>query len=190
MTTFMTGFPGFLGSALLPRILRRTDGNAVCLVQSKFAAGAQRRVDELCADDPALQGRIQLVEGDITKPGLGLDPAVLDGVTEAWHLAAIYDLAVAHDVATRVNVDGTRNVLDALERHSTMTRLHYFSTCYVSGRYAGPFAEDDLDVGAPFNNYYEATKHLAEADVRRADGRRDARHDLPSVDRHRRLDHR
>ena len=53
MTTFMTGFPGFLGSALLPRILRRTDGNAVCLVQSKFAAGAQRRVDELCADDPA-----------------------------------------------------------------------------------------------------------------------------------------
>ena len=167
MTTFMTGFPGFLGSALLPRILRRTDGNAVCLVQSKFAAGAQRRVDELCADDPALRRRIQLVEGDITKPGLGLDPAVLDGVTEAWHLAAIYDLAVAHDVATRVNVDGTRNVLDALERHSTMTRLHYFSTCYVSGRYAGPFAEDDLDVGAPFNNYYEATKHLAEADVRR-----------------------
>ena len=47
----------FLGSALLPRILRRTDGNAVCLVQSKFAAGAQRRVDELCADDPALQTR-------------------------------------------------------------------------------------------------------------------------------------
>ena len=67
----------------------------------------------------------------------------------------------------RTNVEGTRNVLDALERHSTMTRLHYFSTCYVSGRYAGPFAEDDLDVGAPFNNYYEATKHLAEADVRR-----------------------
>jgi nucleoside-diphosphate-sugar epimerase len=70
-------------------------------------------------------------------------------------------------VAFRVNVEGTRNVLDALERCPGLTRLHYFSTCYVSGRYAGPFGEDDLEVGAPFNNYYEETKHLAEADVRR-----------------------
>lgn len=167
MTVFMTGFPGFLGSALLPRILRRTDGTATCLVQSKFAAVAERRVAELCAADASLQGRIRLVEGDVTQPGLGLDAAVLDGVTEAWHLAAIYDLAVARDVGVRANVDGTRNVLDALEQCSTMTRLQYFSTCYVSGRFAGPFGEDDLEVGAPFNNYYEETKHLAEVEVRR-----------------------
>lgn len=167
MTVFMTGFPGFLGSALLPRILRRTEGNALCLVQSKFAAVAQRRVAELCAADAALEGRIRLVEGDITRPGLGLDARVLEGVSEAWHLAAIYDLAVARDVAFRVNVDGTQNVLDALEQCPTMTRLHYFSTCYVSGRFAGPFGEDDLEVGAPFNNYYEETKHLAEVEVRR-----------------------
>lgn len=57
--------------------------------------------------------------------------------------------------------------MDALERRANLTRLHYFSTCYVSGRYAGPFSEDDLEVGAPFNNYYEETKHLAEVDVRR-----------------------
>lgn len=167
MTVFMTGFPGFLGSALLPRILRRTQGRAVCLVQSKFAAAAHARVAELCAVDPFLEGRIQLVEGDITQPGLGLDPTALDGVTEAWHLAAIYDLAVARDVGVKVNVEGTRNVLDALEQCSTLTRLHYFSTCYVSGRFAGPFGEDDLEVGAPFNNYYEETKHLAEVEVRR-----------------------
>jgi nucleoside-diphosphate-sugar epimerase len=73
---------------------------------------------------------------------------------------------VTRELGVRVNVDGTRNVLDALERCSTLTRLHYFSTCYVNGRYTGPFSEDDLEVGAPFNNYYEETKHLAEADVR------------------------
>lgn len=167
MTVFLTGFPGFLGSALLPRILRRSEGTATCLVQSKFAAAAERRVAELCTVDASLQGRIRLVEGDITRPGLGLDAAVLNGVTEAWHLAAIYDLGVARDVGVRVNVEGTRNVLDALQRGSTMTRLHYFSTCYVSGRFAGPFGEDDLEVGAPFNNYYEETKHLAEVEVRR-----------------------
>lgn len=167
MTVLMTGFPGFLGSALLPGILQRTDSVALCLVQPKFLALAQRRVTQLSAYEPALDGRIQLVEGDITRPGLGLGAGVLDEVTEAWHLAAVYDLAVTREVAMRVNVDGTGHVLDALERCPQLTRLHYFSTCYVSGRYAGPFGEDDLDVGAPFNGYYEETKHLAEADVRR-----------------------
>lgn len=167
MTVSMTGFPGFLGSTLLPRILKRTDGAAICLVQSKFAALAQQRVTELGAAEPSLQGRIQVVEGDITRPGLGLGAEALHEVTEAWHLAAVYDLAVAREPATRVNVDGTRNVLDALEHCPGLTRLHYFSTCYVSGRYAGVFGEDDLEVGAPFNNYYEETKHLAEVAVRR-----------------------
>lgn len=167
MTVLMTGFPGFLGSALLPSILKRVDGSAICLVQPKFATLAERRVAKLGTADPFLEGRIQVVEGDITRPGLGLAAGALTGVTEAWHLAAAYDLTVGRDVALRVNVDGTRNVLDALERCPMLTRLHYFSTCYVSGRYAGAFGEDDLDVGAPFNNYYEETKNLAESDVRR-----------------------
>jgi dTDP-4-dehydrorhamnose reductase len=65
-----------------------------------------------------------------------------------------------------------------------MQNVQYLSTCYVSGRYAGPFSEDDLEVGAPFNNFYEETKHLAEADVR-ADRRGVARHDLPPINRRR-----
>jgi hypothetical protein len=125
MTVLMTGFPGFLGSALLPHILRRTDGAATCLVQSKFAALAMQRVTELSTADPAMQGRIQVVEGDITQPGLGLGADALDEVTEAWHLAAVYDLAVSREAAVRINVDGTRNVLDALERCPRLTRLHF-----------------------------------------------------------------
>jgi thioester reductase-like protein len=163
----MTGFPGFLGRALLPGILRRTGSDALCLVQSKYAGLAAQRVEELAVADASLKGRIQLIEGDITQPGLGLNRDGLQGVTEAWHLAAIYDLAVERQLAVRVNVEGTRYVLDTLERCPNLQRLHYFSTCYVSGRYAGPFGEDDLEVGAPFNNYYEETKHYAEAEIRR-----------------------
>jgi len=167
----MTGFPGFLGSALLPRILCRTGADAVCLVQPKFAALARRRAEELVDAEPALRGRIALVEGDITRPGLGLQPADLDrvtaGTTELWHLAAVYDLAVGRELGMRVNVEGTRNVLDVAERCHGLRRLQYFSTCYVSGRYTGPFGEDDLQVGARFNNFYEETKHLAEVEVRR-----------------------
>jgi thioester reductase-like protein len=168
MTVLMTGFPGFLASALLPGILRRTGGGATCLVQPKYADLAARRAEELAAADASLAGRVQLVEGDITKPGLGLNGrGGLDEVTEVWHLAAVYDLAVERELAVRVNVEGTRNVLDTITGCPGLERLHYFSTCYVSGRYAGPFGEDDLEVGAPFNNYYEETKHDAEAEVHR-----------------------
>ncbi len=165
MTVLMTGFPGFLGSALLPRILQRTDTGALCLVQQKFVALAEQRVEQLTVAEPALQGRIQVVEGDITHAGLGIGVDALNDVTEAWHLAAVYDLAVSREVGHRINVEGTANVLDAVQRAPKLTRLHYFSTCYVSGRYSGEFGEDDLEVGAPFNNYYEETKHLAELEV-------------------------
>lgn len=167
-TVFFTGFPGFLGSELLPRVLKRSPGDtATCLVQGKFAAMAQKRADELIARDPSLEGRIKLVEGDITTAGLGLDdPAKLASeITELWHLAAVYDLSVSREVGMRINVDGTRNVLDFAESASSTPRVQYVSTCYVSGRYAGPYAETDLDKGQSFNNFYEETKFLAEVDV-------------------------
>jgi thioester reductase-like protein len=56
-------------------------------------------------------------------------------------------------------------VLDLAEQTRALTRFQYVSTCYVSGRWTGPYAEDDLDVGQVFNNFYEETKFLAEAEV-------------------------
>ena len=174
MTIFMTGFPGFLGSALLPRIMARTGEEAVCLVQPKYRHAAEIRVKELVAADESLEGRVRLVDGEITVAGLGLSDSdassMWSSTTEIWHLAALYDLTVEPELATRVNVDGTRNVLDVAARCEQLRRFHYFSTCVVSGRYPGPFAEDDLEVGAPFHNHYESTKHLAEAEVRRRMG--------------------
>src|SRR5207247_6389267 len=83
---------------------------------------------------------------------------------------AIYDLSVSRDAGMRVNVDGTRHVLDFAERCPSLQRFHYVSTCYVSGRHHGVFGEDDLDVGQRFNNFYEETKFLAEVEVRRRSG--------------------
>jgi thioester reductase-like protein len=168
-TIFFTGFPGFLGVELLPRVLaRRREERAVCLVQPKFAALARAKADALVAKDPALGGRIVLVEGDITRRGLGLDDAdaIATDVVELWHLAAVYDLAVPREVGMKVNVEGTRNVLDFAERCPNLSRFQYVSTCYVSGRHAGIYTEGDLEKGQAFNNFYEETKYLAEVDVR------------------------
>jgi len=168
----MTGFPGFLGSALLPRLLaRRTHARALALVQSQHVETARRRIAEIESAHPHAPGRIDLVEGDITVPGLGLAEAPhdeLDAISEVWHLAAVYDLAVPTALAQRVNVEGTANVLEFCRSLPHLARLHYVSTCYVSGRYDGVFAEDDLDRGQPFRNHYESTKFDAELAVRKA----------------------
>ncbi len=180
-TIFLTGFPGFLGSALLPRILARSENShALCLIQAKFAEESRLKVEAILAEQPELAGRIELIEGDITAPdlGLGRDPAATDelrhSIGEIYHLAAIYDLSVARRVGMRINVDGTRHMLDFAENCPELTRFHYVSTCYVSGTHPGIFTEADLDKGQEFNNYYEETKYLAEVDVqeRMAHGRR------------------
>ena len=161
---FFTGFPGFLGTELLPRILSRTDDYALCLVQPKFRALADERARQLAAARPELGGRIRLIEGDLTA---ALDHIPAQDIRELWHLAAVYDLSVSREVGMRVNVTGTQRVLDLAERAPRLERLHYISTCYVSGRYEGRFTEDDLEKGQVFNNYYEETKQLAEIEVRR-----------------------
>lgn len=168
----MTGFPGFLGAALLPRLLDRRDGwRAVCLVQPQHLGTAARRLDELVRDHPRLDGRVTLVEGDITLPGLGVgetERSALSDVQEVWHLAAVYDLAVGRELAQRVNVDGTAHVLDFCRSRATFSRLQYVSTCYVSGAYDGEFREEMLEEGQRFRNHYEETKFEAERLVREA----------------------
>lgn len=168
----MTGFPGFLGSALLPRLLARREGDeAFCLVQTRHLHLARERVADIEAAHPHTADRVRLVEGDITLPDLGVDPAfagLLEDVDEVWHLAAVYDLTVDEAVARRVNVEGTANVLDFCATRPTLQRLHYVSTCYVSGRYEGEFTEDALEEGQSFLNHYESTKFDAEVLVRAA----------------------
>lgn len=166
---FFTGFPGFLGSELLPRVLDRSpEHRAVCLVQSKFMGPSRSRVEEIEQAFPHLRGRIELAIGDITAAGLGLEDVsrISTETREIFHLAAVYDLGVPRELAVRVNVEGTRNVLDFAQDCPALHRLQYVSTCYVSGRYNGCFSEDDLDKGQAFNNAYEETKYLAEKELR------------------------
>ena len=169
-SVFMTGFPGFIGSQLVQRRLERCpeDMRINCLIQPAYRPQAEARVTEILHEVGCPETRLQLVEGDITQPDLGLGEryaALSEDTTEIFHLAAAYDLGVKRELALRVNVDGTRHVLEFASACPNLKRFHHASTCYVSGRHAGSFSEHDLDRGQTFNNYYEETKFLAEVDV-------------------------
>jgi thioester reductase-like protein len=172
MTTFFTGFPGFLGSALVERLVADAPGTSdlTCLVQPQYLGLAEERAASIEADHAA-EGAIELVSGDIVEADLGLGDQygpIQAATTDAYHLAAVYDLGVDRELAAKVNVDGTRHVLKFLEGAPELDRLHHVSTCYVSGRYDGLFGPSDLLVGQAFNNHYEATKFQAEVAVRTA----------------------
>ena len=121
--------------------------------------------------------RIEVLEGDIGERGLGIAADRLDSlrseVTIAYHLAAIYDLAVPLDTAQRVNVDGTGNVLEVCAGCKKLERLNYVSTAYVAGDRKGVVYEHELALGQGFKNHYESTKFQAELWVR------DAMDDVP-----------
>ena len=121
--------------------------------------------------DPKAKFQAKGVEGDITKPSLGLaDDDAQRARAETgtvFHLAAAYDLAVDYDIAQRVNVQGTRNVNEFAKSIPNLRRYHYVSTCYVAGRRTGLIREDELEHSAGFRNHYEESKYLAELSVHR-----------------------
>jgi thioester reductase-like protein len=165
-----TGFPGFIGARLLPRLLElHKKATFQCLVQKRFLDAAHASVRQIEKAHPHTRGRIDLVVGDITEKGLGIDKAdaraLQSKLVGAYHLAAVYDLTVAAELGHKINVLGTRHVLEFLGHAKHFERLHYVSTAYVSGRATGVFRETDLECGQGFKNHYEATKYQAEVDV-------------------------
>ena len=57
-----TGFPGFIGARLIPRLLElKPDSVFHCLVQEKFLDLARRSVEQLAGTHPGTEGRIELV---------------------------------------------------------------------------------------------------------------------------------
>jgi thioester reductase-like protein len=167
MSSLLTGFPGFIGKRLVRHLLDNDPRESiVALVEPRMLQAAAQAAAEIDAE------RIEIVAGDIAQRGLGLDPAEWDRLTgevrRVYHLAAIYDLAVPEELAQRVNVDGTGNVLEFCLAVKKLERHVYISTAYVAGWRSGVVYEHELVMGQAFKNHYESTKFQAEVWVREA----------------------
>jgi thioester reductase-like protein len=163
---FFTGFPGFIGSRLVARLLKDDpDVRVAALVEGKMAGRAREAAAKIDGGD-----RIDVLPGDIAKIDLGLPEDDRERLraetTVAYHLAAIYNLAVPLGIAEQVNVAGTGNVLQLLRNCERLERFNYVSTAYVAGDRNGVVFEHELVMGQGFKNYYESTKFQAEVWVR------------------------
>ena len=165
----ITGFPGFIARRLVAKLLADDPKLRItAIVEARMAEPARRAAD-------AIDGkRIELLSGDIGDRRLGLDDAdylrLAGEVSVVHHLAAIYDLSVPLELAQRVNVEGTGNVLEFCKACKDLTSLQYVSTAYVAGQRTGVVYEHELLMGQRFKNHYESTKFQAEVWVReRAD---------------------
>lgn len=175
---FLTGATGFIGMEVLVRYLERGSRPVTCLVRAESDAAARERLDnilnELVANGAELfEHRIEAVAGELTEPGLGLSPAtrkrLAKEITTIIHCAANVSFDQDLEDARRINVGGTRRMLDfatLVQEHGRLDRYAQISTAYVAGTHTGRFTEDDLDVGQGFRNTYEQSKFESETMIR------------------------
>lgn len=167
-TLFITGFPGFIAERLVER-LAAAHTHLFLLVQPEFVKRSVRVVERIAETTGVPVENFAIFEGDITLPELGLtaeDAGILrEAVTDVFHLAAIYDLAVSREAALKVNLEGTKNVNSLVASLPNLIRYNYVSTCYVAGKRQGVIREDELVHDAGFRNFYEESKYLAECEV-------------------------
>lgn len=168
MRVVITGGAGFVGRKLAARFL--AEGEAV------GPDGARGRLDELVLFDmaepvPALapDKRLKLVTGDIADRAT-VEALITPATTTVIHLAAVVS-AVAEadlDLGLRVNLDGTRTVLEACRKLERPPRVLFASSLAVYGG-EPPLSVDEHTPPAPRTSYgaQKAAGELLVADYSR-----------------------
>lgn len=152
MKVLLTGALGNIGFATLAALLE--EGHDVVALDIE-----SRRARKLAS---GLSGRVQVLWGDITNPE-SLTTA-LDGVDAVVHLAAIIPPFTDRmpDLARRVNVDATRNLIAQMEASSTAKRLVFASSVGVCGEVQD--REPPLLVASPAAPTDEYGRHKVECE--------------------------
>jgi nucleoside-diphosphate-sugar epimerase len=144
----VTGATGFLGGRTA-RLLRGEGHSTLALVRSGSDA---TRVGDLES-----QG-VEIARGDITDRA-SVDRA-MNGVDAVIHCAAWYELGVRDEARMeRINVGGTRNVLEAAVARGV--RVVHTSSVAALGPTGGKLADETLPHSGEFGSAYDRTKHSA-----------------------------
>ena len=153
MTALVTGATGFVGAAVVRRLLARGETVRVMV----RASSDRRNIAEL---------PVETVEGDLNDPTTL--PAVLAGCRSLYHVAADYRLWIPEPAAMyRANVDGTCALIRSAMA-ADIERIVYTSSVAVLGRTPdGRPADEETPVTLDdMIGHYKRSKFLAEEAVR------------------------
>lgn len=181
-TAIITGGTGFLGSHFLLNFIESHISHAYAVVRgssdldrrnrlrvaleiANLSYLRRRNVDNIIA-------RIDVVEGDIRLPFLGLDAATLTQIAsgevgELWHFAASLNYEERRRTEIEeANVAGTENVI-GLASNVGAARLYHCSTAYTCGMAEGSIHAEYHSPNRSFANAYEQSKCLGEELLRK-----------------------
>lgn len=146
---FVTGATGFIGGEVVKQLVGR--GHQVAAL-----------VRTLEGTELLTTLGVKLHVGDITnRATLGLPMIGVDGV---FHLAAWYEIGPRNPLAEQVNVEGTRNVLEAMCERGVAKGV-YASTVAVLGDTGGELVDETFPSRGPGLTEYDRTKWKAHYEV-------------------------
>lgn len=161
MGYFVTGATGFVGGRLVQELLANRKGTIYCLVRD----GSQEKLDAKIKAWGTTKRRVVPIVGDLGTKGLGLSKEDLarlsKDVEHVFHLAAIYDITASEESQRVANIDGTRHVVQVVNKIKPKL-FHHTSSIAAGGQYDGWFDEKMLDEATGLDNPYFATKHHSE----------------------------
>lgn len=158
----LIGVTGFIGKVWLANVLMDLPeiGHIYLLIRRQKSNPAQRRFEKLVEESPVfdvlfaryghkllqfINERVQVVEGDVSQPGLGLDSEVAAMLRSNLDLvinsSGLTDFNPDLRDALSSNVDAALNVLQFV-RESDHAGLLHLSTCYAVGRCDGRVSEE------------------------------------------------
>jgi len=158
----LIGVTGFIGKVWLVDLLEQIPniGRITLLIRRNRTTSAQRRFEKIVEDSPTLdtlherygrklgaflKGKIEVVEGDVSQAGLGLDEATQGRLAKSLDLivnsAGLTDFNPDLREALSSNVDSALNLVEFLRRCSHAGLMH-LSTCYVTGMRDGRVTEE------------------------------------------------
>jgi long-chain acyl-CoA synthetase len=198
----LVGVTGFIGKVWLVDLLENVSSIAkiTLLIRRNRTTSAQRRFEKIIEESPAfdtlqerhgrqlgafLREKVEVVEGDVSQHGLGLDEATQARLAKSLDLivnsAGLTDFNPDLREALASNVDSAVHLL-AFLRKCNHAGLMHLSTCYVVGMRDGRVAEELQDNYTPAqDSNFDAQREVDS--LREMIGRIEARAESPELTR-------